>query len=327
MVNARELHDDAIIVDGLIVSNWNRDIFEDMRRGGLTAANCTCSVWEGFHDTMVNIGQWNRWFRDHDDLIVKARTTSDIHQAKANGKTAIILGFQNTAAFEDRIEFVEVFKDAGVGIAQITYNTQNMVGSGCYESTDSGLSDYGHEVVAEMNRVGILCDLSHVGPTTSRDVIVASKKPVAYTHCLPAALKEHPRNKSDEELRFIANHGGFIGVTMFTPFLKRGGESTINDYVEAIDYIINVAGENRIGIGTDFTQGYGEPFFHWITHDKGYGHKLTDFGEIKFPDGLATIGDFPNLTAAMERAGWSEARIRGVLGENWLRFLEDVWGA
>lgn len=325
-VNAHKLHDDAIVIDGLIVSNWSREVFEDMRRGGLTAANCTCSVWEGFRDTMVNIGQWNRWFQDNDDLIVKAATTADIRQAKADGKTAIILGFQNTAAFEDRLEFIEIFKDAGVRIAQITYNTQNMVGSGCYESTDSGLSDYGHEVVAEMNRVGILCDLSHVGSTTSRDVIVASKKPVAYTHCLPAALKEHPRNKSDEELRFIADKGGFVGVTMFTPFLKRGGESTVDDYVEAIDYIINLVGENCVGIGTDFTQGHGDEFFHWITHDKGYGHKLTDFGEIKFPGGFGAIGDFPNLTAAMERAGWSEARIRGVLGENWLRVLEDVWG-
>jgi len=117
-VNARELHDDAIIIDGLIVSNWSREIFEDMRRGGLTAANCTCSVWEGFHDTMVNIGQWNRWFQDHGDLIVKARTVADIRQAKADGKTAVILGFQNTAAFEDRIEFVEVFKDAGIEIGR-----------------------------------------------------------------------------------------------------------------------------------------------------------------------------------------------------------------
>ena len=134
-----------------------------------------------------------------------------------------------------------------------------------------------------MNRVGMLCDLSHVGSVTSRDVIVASGKPVAFTHCLPAGLKEHPRNKSDEELRFIADHGGFIGVTMFTPFLKRGGESTVDDYIEAIDYIIDIAGEDRIGIGTDFTQGHGDPFYKWITRDKGYARTLTEFGEIKFP--------------------------------------------
>ena len=322
----RKLHEDSIVIDGLIVSNWCRGVFEDMHRGGLTAANCTCSVWEGFHETMTNIGQWNRWFAEHDDLLMKARTTDDIRAAKAEGKTAVILGFQNTTAFEDRLDFIEIFKDTGIGIAQIAYNTQNLSGSGCYETSDGGLSDFGREVIAEMNRVGILCDLSHVGVVTSRDVIEASQKPVAYTHCLPLGLKQHPRNKSDEDLRFIADHGGFIGVTMFTPFLKRGGDSNVDDYIEAIDYIINIAGEEKVGIGTDFTQGHDDSFFKWITQDKGYARTLTEFGEIKFPDGFATIGDFPNLTAAMARAGWSESRICNILGLNWMRLLDEVWG-
>ncbi len=325
-MDSLKLHEDAIVFDGLIVSNWSRDVFEDMRRGGITAANCTCSVWEGFRDTMVNVGQWNRWFQEHDDLILKALTTADIRAAKEQNKTAVVLGFQNTSAFEDRLEFIEIFKSAGVGVAQITYNTQNLAGSGCYESTDSGLSDFGHEVVAEMNRVGMLCDLSHVGSKTSREVIEASKKPVAYTHCLPAGLKEHPRNKSDEELRFIADHGGFVGVTLFTPILKRGPESTVDDYIEAIEYVVNFAGEDQVGIGTDFTQGYGEPFFRWITHDKGYARPLTEFGEIKFPEGFSSIGEFPNLTLAMERAGWTESRIRKIIGLNWVRLLDEVWG-
>ncbi len=320
------LHESALVFDGLIVSNWSREVFEDMRRGGLTGANCTCSVWEGFHDTMANIGQWNRWFREFDDLIVKARTTADIHRAKEHDRTAVVLGFQNTSAFEDRLEFIEIFKDAGIGIVQMTYNTQNLVGSGCYESTDSGLSDFGREVVAEMNRVGILCDLSHVGSVTSRDVIETSAKPVAYSHCLPAGLKAHPRNKSDEELRFIAERGGFVGVTMFPPFLRRGSDSTVDDYIEAIEYVIDIAGEDSVGIGTDFTQGHGEPFFNWITHDKGYARRLTEFGEIKFPEGFSSIRDFPNLAVAMERAGWTEARIRKILGLNWLRLLDEVWG-
>ena len=319
-------HDDAVIFDGLIVSNWGEAVFRDMRRGGLTGANCTCSVWEGFRDTMLNIGQWNRWFAEYGHLIVKARTTADIHQAKRNGKTAIVLGFQNTSAFEDRLEFVQVFKDAGVGIVQMTYNTQNLVGSGCYESTDGGLSDFGHEVVAEMNRVGMLCDLSHVGSKTSRDVIEASAKPVAFSHCLPKGLKDHPRNKTDDELRFIAERGGFIGVTMFPPFLARGIEAGIADYIEAIEYIINIAGEDAVGIGTDFTQGYGDEFMRWITHDKGYARQLTEFGPVKFPDGLGAIGDMPNLSQGMQAAGWPADRIRKIMGENWLRLLEIAWG-
>ena len=320
------LHDELIVIDGLIIANWSAEVFRDMRRGGLTAANCTCCVWEGFAGTMDNIARWNGWFRDHGDLIVKARTTADIRRAKEEGRTAIILGFQNTSAFEDRLGAVELFKDTGIGIAQLTYNTQNFAGSGCYESRDSGLSDWGRELVAEMNRVGMLIDLSHVGSRTSEDTIRESAKPVAYTHCLPSALKEHPRNKSDEELRFIAERGGMIGVTMFPAFLKRGAESTVDDYVEAIDHVIAVAGEDSVAFGTDITQGHGPDFFDWITNDKGNARSLVQFGEIEGLEGFETIGEMPNLTAAMERAGWPEGRIRKIMGENWLRFLAEVWG-
>ncbi|WP_054310661.1 dipeptidase [Mesorhizobium sp. 1M-11] len=325
--SARQVYDDSVVIDGLIISNWNGDIFKEMRQAGLTAANCTCSVWEGFEATVQNIAKWNGWFRQYADEIVKARSTEDIVQAKKAGKTAIILGMQNTTAFEDQIGYVEILKSLGVGIAQMTYNTQNWVGSGCYEGRDSGLSDFGREVVAEMNRVGMLCDLSHVGPKTSRDVIDSSSKPVAYSHCLPAGLKAHPRNKSDEELRYIVEKGGFVGVTMFPPFLPKGAQSDIGDYIDAIDYVINLVGEDSVGIGTDFTQGYGEEFFDWITHDKGFGRKLTDFGEVKNPDGIRRISDFPNLADAMSRAGWTNSKIEKVVGANWLGLLDRVWSS
>lgn len=321
------LHEKSIVIDGLIVSNFGRDVFEDMRQGGLTAANCTCCIWEGFTETMRNVARWKAWFRDHADLITQVYTTEDIATAKKEGKTGIILGWQNVSGIEDQIGYLGLFKELGVGIIQMTYNTQNLIGTGCYESKDGGLSDFGRDVVAEMNRLGILCDLSHVGPKTSEDVIRASTKPVAYSHCLPSGLKAHPRNKSDEQLKFIADRGGFVGVTMFTPFLKKGTAATVDDYVEAIDYVSNICGEQNVGIGTDFTQGYDRPFFDWITHDKGYGRKLTDFGDIINPEGIRTIGEWPNLTTAMEKRGWSTGKIEGVLGRNWLSLLREVWGA
>ncbi|OYX74371.1 MAG: peptidase M19 [Rhizobiales bacterium 32-66-11] len=321
-----QLHDSLVVIDGLIISDFGRPVFEDMRKGGLTAANCTCCVWENFTETMRNIAKWKQSFRANADLITQVYSTDDIVRAKAENKTGIILGWQNTSGIEDHIEYLELFHELGIRIIQMTYNTQNWVGSGCYESTDSGLSDFGHDVVAEMNRLGILCDLSHVGPKTSEDVILASKQRVAYSHCLPSGLKEHKRNKSDAQLRFIADKGGFIGVTMFPPFLKKGPEASVGDYVEAMEYIINIAGEDIVGVGTDFTQGYGKPFFDWITHDKGFGRKLTDFGAVINPEGFREIGDFPNLTAAMEQRGWSTARIEKVMGGNWLQLLKDVWG-
>ncbi|MBE25614.1 MAG: peptidase M19 [Rhodospirillaceae bacterium] len=323
----KDLHKNSIVIDGLVVSNWSREVFADMRKGGLTAANCTCSVWEGIKGTLNNIAHWKYSFETNKDLILQVKTSNDIHAAKKSNRTGIILGWQNTSGIEDHIDYLGIFKDLGVGIMQLTYNTQNLVGSGCYESHDSGLSDFGRDVVDEMNRLGILIDLSHVGAKTSDDAIRYSKKPVAYSHCLPSGLKDHPRNKTNEQLKFIADSGGFIGVTMFPPFLKNGANSTIDDYVEAIDYVVNLVGEDCVGFGTDFTQDHDDSFFQWITHDKGSGRKLVEFGEISNPLGLQTLGEYPNLTEAMLRGGWSENKVRKIMGENWLRLLREVWGA
>lgn len=320
------LHAQLTVVDGLIVSDFGPSVFNDMRKGGITAANCTCCIWEGFTQTMHNIMQWKTWFREFPDLIVQVKSATDIRRAKAEDRTGIILGWQNISGMEDQLGYLSLFKDLGVGIIQMAYNTQNLVATGCYESHDAGLSDFGREVVAEMNRLRILCDLSHVGSVSSRDIILASDQRVAYSHCLPAGLKSHPRNKSDEELRFIVDHGGFVGVTMFTPFLARGADATVDDYVEAMEYVINICGEDSVGYGTDFTQGHDQPFFHWITHDKGYSRRLTDFGTIRNPTGLDSIGQTGALTATMLRRGWSEIRIQKVMGENWVSLLEEVWG-
>lgn len=324
------LHDDAIIIDGLEICNWSRAVFEDMRRGGLTAVNCTCSVWEGVRGSLDNIAQWKRWFREHDDILLQVFTTEDIRRAKAENKTGVYLGWQNTWGIEDRLGYLQLFKELGVGVMQLTYNTHNLVGSGCWESEDSGLSDFGREVVEEMNRVGILVDLSHVGPKTSEEAIRHSKKPVAYTHCAPAGLKDHPRNKSDEQLKFIVDRGGFVGFATYPPFMAQGEAATVEDCVDVLDYLVNLVGEESVGIGTDFTQDQDAAFFDYLSLDKSRARRVVPKhpgGTVTMPDGLRRIGDFPNLTATMERRGWPEARIRKVMGENWLRFLKEVWGA
>lgn len=326
MAKAR-FHDDLIIIDGLVIAKFDRAVFQAMRDGGVTAANCTCSIWENFSKSMHNIALFKQMLDANSDLLLQVFTTQDILRAKKENKVGIFLGWQNTSGIEDQICNLRLFKDLGVGVMQMTYNTQNFVGSGCYEKNDGGLSGFGFEVVEEMNHVGILCDLSHVGPKTSHDVIVASKKPVAYTHCLPAGLKEHPRNKTDDQIRFIAKKGGFVGVTMFPPFLQKGIQSSVHDYIDAIEYIINLVGENQVGIGTDFTQGHDRIFFEWITRDKGYARKLTEFGEIILPEGIREIADFPNITAAMEKRKWKPERIEKIMGQNWLALLKEVWGS
>ncbi len=328
-MSSTNLHRDAIVIDGLVISNWSRAVFEDMHRGGLTAANCTCSIWEGFRGTMDNVAQWKRWFEECDDILLQVHTTADIHRAKREGKVGIILGWQNTSGIEDQLGHLRSFKDLGVGVMQLTYNTQNFVGSGCFDSNDGGLSDFGREVVDEMNRLGILVDLSHVGPKTSEDAIRHSKKPVAYTHCCPAGLRDHPRNKTDEQLRFIVDSGGFVGFATFPPFLPRDAETTLEDCVDAMAYVVDLIGEDNVGIGTDFTQNQSADWFDWLRRDKGYARWLMDGRgtTAPMPENFRTLAEYPNLTAAFERRGWPEGRIAKILGENWVRVLKDVWGA
>src|SRR6185437_10134228 len=159
------LHDKSIIIDGLNISKFERSVFEDMRKGGITAANCTVSVWESFTKTVDNIALMKQQIREHSEILTLVRTTDDIRRAKQEGKTGVILGFQNAHAFEDNLGYIEAFADMGVRVVQLCYNTQNLVGTGCYER-DGGLSGYGREVIQEMNRVGIMVDLSHVGANT-----------------------------------------------------------------------------------------------------------------------------------------------------------------
>lgn len=326
-MNDTDLHSRATVIDGLIVSNWSRSLFEAMREGGLTAANCTCSIWEGFVPSMREIARWKQWLRENDDILTQVYTVDDIPRAKREGKVGIILGWQNTSGFEDDLHLVPLFRELGLRVAQLTYHTANLSGSGCLEGVDRGLTDFGRDLIATLNEQRILIDLSHVGTQTSEQTIRASKQPVAYTHCAPKAIKDHPRNKTDADLRLIAERGGMVGVTMFPPFMRRGNDSTLDDYLDAIEHTVGVCGEDHVAIGTDFTQGHGSDFMHYVTHDKGYGRELLKVGEVVFPKAFGRIEQFPNLTRGMEQRKWTEPRIRKLLGENWLRMFGEVWGS
>lgn len=321
-----DLHAGAVVVDGLVVSRWSREVFEGMRTGGITAANCTVAVWERFDEGMANVAAFARWFDEHADLVRPVLSVADVRAAKEEGRVGIVLGWQNVSPLEDDLRRLALFRDLGLRVVQLAYNTQNAVGSGCYESRDSGLSDFGREVVAELNRLGVAVDLSHVGRLTAREAALASEQPVAFTHVCPAALRPHPRNRDDEELRLVAERGGMIGVTPFPWFLR---EPTLAAFLDAVEHVIGVAGEEHVGVGTDFTEGHGDAFLEWIMRDKGYGRLVTPTPleelRIVMPEGLRRLADWPSLTAAMEERGWSEQRIHRVLGENWLRFFGEVW--
>lgn len=320
---------DAIVIDGLNICNWSSDIFRSWRRGGITAVSTTCGLWENIRESLDRIIEWRGWFEQHADLIVQVHRADDIVRAKSEGRTGVILSWQNTAGIEDRIDYLQIFASLGVRMMQLTYNTQNYSGAGYSETRDSGLTGFGREVVDEMARVGIICDLSHVGDQTSADVIAHSPKPPCFSHVLPAGMRQGGRNKSDELIRAIAARGGIIGLSQFGPHMKRGNDSTIDDYVEALEYVIDLAGEDHVAVGSDASEGHARPspFLEWCNRDKGYARVLTPWGSERVVKPLGPLDERPKLADAMERAGWSETRMRKVLGENWLRYYRLVWGA
>ncbi|CAN7654581.1 membrane dipeptidase [Neorhizobium sp. LjRoot104] len=329
MTDAKQLHDRAIVFDGLQTSQWGRPIFEEMRAGGITAVNVSTVLWENFREGIDYVSQWKHFLRDNSDLIRPVRTVADIHAAKAENKTGIILGWQNTSPLEDKLDYVEIFKDLGVGIMQMTYNTQNYSGAGYLEENDSGLTGFGKEVLSEMNRVGVLCDLSHVGDKTSADIIEYSKSPVCISHILPRALKDVKRNKPDELFTACASKGGIIGISLFAPGLADGNDATVESYLDAMSYVIDLVGEDHVGIGTDFSLDRPRPgpWLLWANKDKGTARTLTEFGSVKInkPQGIQRMTEMPNLTARMLARGWSEERVLKLLGKNWLRVLDAAW--
>ncbi|RDW68161.1 dipeptidase-5 [Coleophoma cylindrospora] len=327
---ALSIYAKSIHFDGLNICNFSREIFESWHKGGITGVSVTCGLWEGFRDSIANVVQWKKWFEEHSDLIVQAHSVADIRKAKENGKTAVLLSWQNTAGIEDKLDYLRVFRDLGVRKMQLTYNTQNYSGAGYTELNDSGLTGFGREVVSEMAKLGMVVDLSHVGPKTSKDVIefAPEGKPPCFSHILPAGMKEHPRNKSDELIKLIGSKGGFVGLSQFGPHMLKGNDSTIDDYVAALDYVISLIGEDLVGIGSDASEGHGRPseFMAWCNKDKGYARQLTPWGSQKVVKPLGLLADRAQLGAAMGRAGWSQEKMVKVLGENWLKYLEKVFG-
>ena len=330
-MNATDIYRDAIVFDALNICNFSPEIFRAWRQGGYTGVSTTCGIWENFEGAIANVVQWKKWFDEYPELLLQVHTTEDFRRAKREGRTGVVLSWQNTAGIEDKLDYLRVFRDLGVRIMQLAYNTQNYSGAGYLEIRDSGLTGFGREVLDEMAKLGIVCDLSHVGAQTTADTIEYAKKPPCFTHVLPAALKKSARNKADAEMQALAARGGMIGISLFGPAMKNGNDSTIEDYVDAMEHCIALVGEDHIGIGTDFSQGHPRPgaFLEAANKDKGYAREITTFGHsvVKKPGGIERIEEVPNLANVMAKRGWSEAKMRKVLGENWLRYLKSIWEA
>lgn len=323
--------EDAVVIDGLDTSRWGvRSVYERLRGSGVTAINATIAVWDDYAQTLENIKRWYGWLEANDDLLLQVSTADDIRRAKRVGRTGIIFGWQNAAPIGGDIDRLRLFHRLGVRVIQLTYNERNFVGNGCYERLDEGLSRFGLSVVAEMNRLGILIDLSHCGDRTTLEAIAASKFPVAITHANARSQFDHPRNKTDEAIRLLAERGGVIGANAFPMFFPDGFDSTVDVYLDAIDGLVERAGPEHVAIGTDFCMEQSREWFEWIFASQGsvpaetVAHTPHPYRHLR---GFEDPSKFAHLADLLGRRGYDERVIAGILGENWLRLFETVWRA
>ena len=270
-------------------------------------------------------------FGERDDIL-QVKETADIYTAKEQGKTGIILSFQNASPIENELDRLGLFLALGVRVIQLTYHETNLLGSGCWERTDGGLSNFGVDAVREMNRLGIVIDLSHVGPKTTMDAIEMSEQPVAITHANARSFCGHPRNKEEDALKLLAEKGGVVGATSFANFLPKGFDSTVEDFVDAIDDMVERVGIDHVAIGTDSTHDQPLDFWHYIGSQQGtkfpstFADGSVPYTDLSFqPKGIDSPAEFPNLAEALVNRGYSAEDITKLLGGNWMNLFERVW--
>ncbi|MFO6465289.1 membrane dipeptidase [Jannaschia sp. KMU-145] len=319
-------------IDNLQYCNWSETIFRQMREGGLDAVHVTIAYHETFRETVLRIEEWNRRFERFPDLIVQARTAADIRVAREAGRTAIVFGAQNPSPIEDDIGLVEVLHALGLRFMQLSYNNQSLLATGCYEDEDPGLTRMGRAVVAEMNRVGMVIDMSHSADRSTLEAIEASTRPIAITHANNAVWHPARRNFGEDVLRALSESGGMLGLSLYPHHLKGGTDCTLASFCEMAARTAEVVGPGNLGIGSDLCQDQPDSIVEWMR--TGRWTKAVDYGEGSAdapgfppqPDWFRDNRDFPGLAEGLRAAGFDAGEVDGIMGDNWLRFYEAGFG-
>ena len=308
----------------------------DIRASGLTLMNFTVgavgSYTNDYEQTVQNIAHWDREFAAHPEALMKVTSGAQVDEAKRSGRLGIIYGFQDTTMYGENLDRFDEFHDFGVRIVQLTYNRRNLMGDGCLEPGNAGLSKLGRDMVAMMNARGTLVDLSHCGQRTTHEGIEASTKPVAITHSGCAAVADMPRNKRDEELRLLADRGGVVGIYCM-PYLRTSGQVMAEDVIRHIEYAVKVCGEDHVGIGTDggipaveVTPEFKKAFAAEVADRQKRG--ISAPGEradsYTFAPDLNTPRRFDRIAMLLSQRGHSDARIEKILGGNFARLFREA---
>jgi microsomal dipeptidase-like Zn-dependent dipeptidase len=317
----------SYLIDGLQYSNWSEKIFRQIRAGGVDAVHVTLVYHENFRETVANIERWNRWFERWPEMIFQGFTAQDIAIARATGRTAVFFGAQNPSCIEDDIGLVEVLHRLGLRFMQLTYNNQSLLATGCYEAEDAGLTRMGREVVTEMNRVGMVVDMSHSAERSTLAALEHSSRPITITHANPTFWHPARRNKSDTVIGALAQTGGMLGFSLYPHHLNGGSACSVEDFCIMIARTAERFGTHFLGIGTDLCQDQPDSVVEWMR--MGRWTKAVEYGEGSkdapgfpaMPGWFRDNRDFCNISTGLSAVGFSAAEVEAIMGGNWARFF------
>ena len=317
-------------IDNLQYCNWSREVFEINRKAGLDAVHVTIVYHEDYDELLKEVKKWDKYFLDNADLIFLGKSFKDIEKAKLENKTAIFFGFQNCSPIEDDINLVEKVHQLGCRFMQLTYNNQSLLATGCYEKIDSGVTNFGREVIKEMNRVGVVVDMSHSAEKSTLDAIEISDKPIAITHANPTFWHAAKRNKSSDLLKTLSEQGGILGLSLSPHHLKNNTNCTLESFCEMVAKTAEIMEITKIGIGSDLCTDHPDSVVEWMRN--GSWSKSKNFGEgskkkpgfPKQPDWFLDARGFSNIENGLKKVGFSDTETHGILGNNWYNFYKFI---
>ena len=315
-------------IDNLQYCKWSREVFEINRQAGLDAVHVTVVYHEDYDEFLKRIEEWKNHFKENSDLIFHGKNYKDIEKANKENKTAIFFGFQNCSPIEDDINLVEKVHELGCRFMQLTYNNQSLLATGCYEKIDSGVTNFGKEVIKEMNRVGIVIDMSHSAEKSTFDAIEFSEKPIAITHANPFFWHSAKRNKSNDLLKTLGDSGGMLGLSLYPHHLKDNSNCTLESFCEMVAKTAEIINVKNIGVGSDLCLNQSDSVVEWMrngtwSRNKNYGEgSKNKSGFPKQPNWFEDARGFSNLEQGLKKIGFSDNEINGILGNNWYNFYK-----
>lgn len=314
------LYDSSMIIEGLAGTTF---AFAEIIRAGVTAAHLTLAAHaEGLWPALERVKDYYAAIQANPEDLMLIRCADDIKYAKKTGKLGLIFGFQSSSPIEADLTNLGIFASLGIRIIQLTYMGRNFSGDGCYEEPDMGLTYFGKMIIREMNRLGILVDISHSGWKTASDALVVSTEPIILSHSNPFFLNSNRRNVPDEILQGVAEKDGVIGINAHPALcsLSEDVQPTIDDYLDIFEYTIELVGIDHVGIGADLFEGFKAwQAFRW---DARYDELDNPWGTTL---GVAKEEDLRAIAHGLAARGYSNEALEKVLGGNFLRVFEAVW--